>query len=393
MGIFSMFKKDKEMKNQAITKEQYKTITESLNSFTSWGGNSYDNDLVRSIVRVKSQAVGKAVPKHIRRSNDNLVVNPEPYIKELLFEPNPLMTMQQLLEKTISQLEMNNNAFIFIYRDDNGYPMQLLPINSTSVTPAYNAANKLFLVFDLENGKKLTAAYTDIIHLRKDFNEGAIFGTSPHVALKKLMGLMHTMDEGLVNSIKSSAVIRWLLKFNQTIRPEDLKAQTENFAESFLKSDNGTGVAATDNKAEAIQIKDYTKTAPDGDREGVKKRLLMFFNINEEILIAKYKEDDYTSFYETSVEPIVRQLSNEFTRKLFTKKERSYGNEIVFDAFDLAFASFSTRLSMYQMVDRKSLTSNEWRGAFNLAPHPEGDEFLLRLDTQSQNDRNSQKGN
>lgn len=388
-----MFKKDKGMNNQAITKEQYKTITESLNSFTSWGGNSYDNDLVRSIVRVKSQAVGKAVPKHIRRSNDNLVVNPEPYIKELLFEPNPLMTMQQLLEKTISQLEMNNNAFIFIYRDDNGYPMQLLPINSTSVTPAYNAANKLFLVFDLENGKQLTAAYTDVIHLRKDFNEGAIFGTSPHAALKKLMGLMHTMDEGLVNSIKNSFVIRWLLKFNQQLRPEDIKTQTEQFAEAFLESDTSTGVAGVDNKSEAIQIKDYARTAPDGDREGVKKRLLMFFNINEEILIAKYKEDDYTSFYETSVEPIVRQLSNEFTRKLFTKKERSYGNEIVFDAFDLAFASFATRLSMYQMVDRKSLTSNEWRGAFNLAPHPEGDEFLLRLDTQSQNDRNSQKGN
>lgn len=391
MGLLDRFRKN-DLRNENITKQTYKIVTESLNSFSSWGGNTFDNDLVRSIIRVKAQAIGKAIPKHVRRNEDGLKINPEPYMRELLKEPNPVMTMQQLLEKVVAQLELNNNAFIFIYRDDNGYPIQLIPINSTSVTPAYNASNKLFLVFQLNNGTELTAAYSDIIHLRKDFNEDAIFGTSPHMALRKLMGVMHTMDEGIVNAIKNSFVIRWLLQFNQQLRPEDVEKQTKQFADAFLNQENGTGVAGVDNKAIATQIKDYSKTAPDGERDSIKERLLIFFNMNEKILKGDFKEDEYIAFYETCVEPIIRQLSGEMTRKLFTRKERSYGNEITLEAFDMTYASLSTKLAMYQMIDRKALRPNEWRAMMNLAPYEGGDDFILRLDTQSHNDRNSQKG-
>lgn len=389
MGLFKR-NKNNDLRNENITKTQYKLVTESMNGFTNWGGNAYNNDLVRSIIRIKSQAIGKAIPKHVRRTEGELKINPEPYIRELLKEPNPLMTMQQLLEKTVAQLELNNNSFIFIYRDDNGYPIQLIPIDCTGVTPAYNQSNKLFLVFDLMNGNQLTAAYSDVIHLRKDYNEDAIFGTSPLPALKGLLGVMHTMDEGIVNAIKNSTLIRWLLQFNQQLRPEDIKKQTDQFAEAFL-SQEGTGVAGMDNKGEAKQIKDDSKSAQDGERDSIKERVLIFFNINEKILKGDFDENDYIAFYETCVEPIIRQLSGELTRKLFTRKERAYGNEITLEAFDMTFASMTTKLAMYQMVDRRGLTPNEWRAMMNLAPYEGGDEFVLRLDTQVHNDRNSQK--
>ena len=34
------------------------------------------------------------------------------------------------------------------------------------------------------------------------------------------METVNTMDQGIVKAIKNSNVIRWLLKFNQTLRPE-----------------------------------------------------------------------------------------------------------------------------------------------------------------------------
>ena len=75
------------------------------------------------------------------------------------------------------------------------------------------------------------------------------------------------------------------------------------------------------------------------------------------------------------------QLSNEFTRKLFTRRERGFGNKIVFEASNLQYASISTKLNLVQMVDRGALTPNEWREALNLHPIEGGDEPIRRLDT------------
>ncbi len=41
-------------------------------------------------------------------------INPEPYIRFLLEEPNPLMTGQMFQEKMAVQLELNHNAFAYI---------------------------------------------------------------------------------------------------------------------------------------------------------------------------------------------------------------------------------------------------------------------------------------
>ena len=35
-------------------------------------------------------------------------------------------------------------------------------------------------------------------------------------------------------------------------------------------------------------------------------------------------------YYESEIEPIAMQLSSEFTRKLFTRKQRGFGNKIIF---------------------------------------------------------------
>lgn len=128
MGIFSR------TKNQAVTTTQsYKMIEDRGSGFYAWNGNIYRSDIVRSAIRPKVRAIGKTVAKHIRRDVNGLKVNPEAYMRFLLEEPNPHMTMQQLLERTITQLELNNNAFIFIERNEYDYPVALYPINTTNV--------------------------------------------------------------------------------------------------------------------------------------------------------------------------------------------------------------------------------------------------------------------
>ena len=108
---------------------------------------------------------------------------------------------------------------------------------------------------------------------------------------------------------------------------------------------------------------------------------MQFFNTNEKIVQSNYTEDEWNSYYEAVVEPVAIQMSEEFTRKLFSRKERGFGNKIYFEAANLQCASINTKLGLQAMVDRGALTPNEWRETFNLSPVDGGDVPLRRKDT------------
>lgn len=382
MGLFSRFRDAIRSKRIAGVE----LMTQTGNNYLSWRGKVYDSDIVRACIRPKAKAVGKLVAKHIRDvltedGGHDIQVNPSTSMRFLLEEPNPLMTGQMLQEKLATQLCLNSNAFALILRDDMGNPTDIYPICPSTAEAIYAADGTLCLRFRLPNNQVYTFAYSDVIHIRQDFNENDIFGTPIAPALTPLLDVVTTTDQGVVNAIKNSSVIRWLLKFTNSMRPEDLKQQAKDFADNFLATSGGTGVAAIDAKADATQINptDYVPNAAQMDR--TTKRIFDLFNTNEAIVSSSYTEDQYNSYFDAEIEPVEVQLGGEYTRKLFTRRERVFGNKIVFEAGAWDSASISTKLSLQAMVDRGAMTPNEWRATFNLAPVPGGDNPVRRLDT------------
>ena len=381
MGILDRFK------NKAVTITSYKLITQSGSGFFNYDGKLYQSDIVRACIRPKAQAVGKIIGKHIREDPAGLKINPEPYIKFLLEEPNPYMTGQMLHEKMTIQLMLNNNAFAHIQRDENGYPVAIYPIPANAVEAIQDENFNLYLKFQMANGRSYTFKYSDIIHLRRDFNSNDIFGDNPATALTQLMEIVTTTDQGIINAIKNSNVIKWLLKFHTTLRPEDIKKQTKQFVDDFLKIEDATdgssaGAAATDAKFDAQQVtpNDYVPNASLVDK--TTDRIYNFFNTNKNIIQSSFNEDGWISYYEAEIEPVVMQLSGEYTRKIFSRRERGFGNKIVFESTNLSFASMQTKLGLVQFVDRGIMNPNEVREILNLAPIAEGDVYVRRLDTR-----------
>lgn len=375
----------KKAQNENI-KTTYKLVTEKGNGQFIWNGKVYQSDIVRACMRPKVKAIGKLIGKHLRESiiNDkrDLKINPDVYMRFLLEEPNALMSGQKLQEKLAAQLILNNNAYALITRDENGYANSIYPLTGAlGVEAIYNNQGHLFLKFTMQNGKWFTFDYDDIIHLRQDFCENDLFGDSIQSSLTNLMTVIDTTDKGIVNAIKNSAVIQWLLKYTTQLRPEDLKANAEKFVEDYLSTTNGIGVAATDAKAEVqrVESKDYVPNAAQMDR--TTERIYTAFNTNKKIVQSSYTEDEWNAYYEAEIEPVVIDLSAEYTRKLFSRRERGFGNRIVFEASNLATASMSTKLGLMAMVDRGAMTPNEWRAVHNLAPLEGGDEPIRRLDT------------
>ncbi len=381
----SLFKKifgrDDEPKGKSYS--GFKLLSSNTSTFSNWDGNVYNNDIVRSCIRPKANAVGKLHPIHIRTDkNGERSTNPVPNIKYLLRFPNEYMSMQKLLEKLMNQRELNNNAYAFIKKDALGNALSIYPIPANKVE-LLESNDEVFAQFTFRTGKKMTVPYCDVIHLRKDFNENDFYGNNASDVLNNVMGVIDTTDKGIIKSIKNSNVIKWLMKFKSVLREEDKTLTVKEFTDNYLnieKSETGN-VATTDPRYDLEQVKEEGYV-PNGEViEKYERRLKNYFGVSDEIIQNKFNEDQWNSFYEAEIEPVAKELSDQLTFKIFSKHEIECGNEIIFEASSLEFASMKTKLELKEMVDRGAMNTNEWRRTMNLGSTENGDEFIRRLDT------------
>lgn len=373
---------------KSITK--MKIIDEPSSGFVSFSGDIYKADIVRSAVRPLANAIGKTVPKH--RLGDK--VNTNPQVAMVLREPNPIMSMQMLLEKVVWQYRINGNAFIFVERDEREKPIALYPIVSSSLELLLDQNDEYYIRFSMRDGKLYTFKYSDLIHIRNDFTTNEVLGDSLAPSLIPLLDIVQTTDQGVIAAIKNSNVIKWLLKFNQTLRPETIKENTKNFVDEFLRTDaEGLGAAAVDSKFDAIQVQPYSYVAGKEQTDATRKRILDLFNTNDSILNSDFTENQWIAYYETQIEPVLIQLSDGFTKAFFTRRERALGNSVMFESNNLQFASMQTKLQMVGWLDRGVMTVNEYRiVALGLEPVEGGDIRLLRKDTDRLDQKNTKGG-
>lgn len=390
MGLFEKIFGSKAANQKTTTR--FELINDSGGGFYNWNGNLFKSDIIRSAIRPEITAIGKLTAEHVINNSRGLKVNPNENIKHLLKRPNPLMNAQVFQEKMAIQLRLNNNAFAYIVRDDLAQPTAIYPLPASSIEVKEGVLGDIFLKFNFNNGKIMTIPYDDIIHLRRDFNNDDFFGDPPGEALTSLMDIIYTSDQGIVKAIKNSSIVKWIMKFTQVLRSEDMKKAVDDFTENYLSIDKAGGAAAADGKYDLQQVNNQAYVPDDKQASNTIQRVYSFFNTNDDIVQSKYTEDQWNAFYEANVEPFALQMANELTYKLFTEWERRKGNEVIYKTASLQYASMSTKMNLVQMVDRGALTPNEWREVMNLPPLDGGNEPIRRLDTAAVSTPNSKGG-
>lgn len=71
-------------------------------------------------------------------------------------------------------------------------------------------------------------------------------------------------------------------------------------------------------------------------------------------------------------------MSGEYTRKLFSRRERGCGNKIIFESSSLDICQHVNKaLQLVTLMDRGAMTPNEVREYLGLPPVNGGDEALL----------------
>ena len=348
--------------------------------FTPYKGDFKDDPDVLACVDAIARNGAKLHPRHIRNyyskeKGREMLENVKGNLYRLLAkQPNEIQNAYKFYYQVITNLELYNNAFIYMRRNENLDLEALYPLDFTE-TKLYEYENNIFVQFRFGRGKTRFVPYSECIHLTRGTSQDGLFGgnTQP---LIKILDIKHVLDEGLVNAIQTTLAIKGIVKSTKAmLKPEDVKKMRDQFVDDFVKKNKG-GIGGLDATTDFIPVNVNPTTASEGTVKKIDDKVLSYFGINEHIIQSNYTEDEWNSFYESILEPIGLQMSLEFTNKIFTPTQKAFGNEILFESNRLQYASNKTKIELIRYASN-ILTINEQREIFNLAPVDNGDVFMI----------------
>lgn len=359
---------------------QAKLLNTYSNSYTPWDGNAYDESTVRDCVDTIARHFGKMRPRHILRRDGSIQKTVDDSINYMLgVKPNPLMTSSEFLEKFATQYLMYSNAFIYPQTDAGGKLVALWPLDFTELE-LRERDSELFCRFTFGMGQRTTIPYDYIVHVRRHFNRDDIWGDSSMRIFQDDINMLKAVKVAVINAAKNFGALRGILKWKQTLRPDDEARAWQHFVDTYASTKNGTGIGSLDNRGEFQQINTPITTFNAKQMEFARDSIYRHFGLNDNIVTGKYSEDEYIAFYESVLEPIAVKLSQELTEKLFTQRERGWGNEIVMESNRLSFMSVASKIKVCEALTPIGCISiNEVREMFGYAGVEGGDERQVSL--------------
>lgn len=351
--------------------------------FTQYGTNIYASDVVQQSVKCIVDEMKKLNPTHIRVV-DNDPVPVDSSIQRVLKNPNPLMTTSEFLEKTTWLLLLNYNVFIlptyYVWTDEKtGVERRayesLYPLKPEQVNFIEDERGKLFVQMFFINGFETTIAYEDLIHIRYNYsvNEymgGDVAGQPDHKALLQTLQLNQSLLQGVAKAMNASYAVNGIVKYNTLIDDGKTEAALKELEKKLQNSESG--FLPLDLKAEFTPIQHDMKLVDKDTLEFIDSKILRNWGVPLRILTGDYEKRTYEAFYQKTLEPLVISFGQAFTKKLFTDREKAFGNEIKFYPKELIFMSVDETLRMVELLSYSgALYENEKRTAFGLRPLPE----------------------
>lgn len=361
------------------------TLDGFLPIYSQFGTNIYASDVVQQVLKCIVDEMKKLNPTHIRL-NDNYN-DPTPVkstVQDVLNNPNAIMTTSEFLEKTIWLLLLNYNAFIiptyYTWTDpstgaERRYYEALYPINPTQVDFIEDASGRLFVKFWFWNGYTSTIPYDDVIHIKYNYSinqymGGNEMGQPDHTALLGTLELNNQLLQGIAKAMKASYAVNGIVKYNTLLDDGKTELALKELENKLRNSESG--FLPLDIKADFTPIEHKSELVDEGTLKFIDEKILRNWGVPLAILTGDYTKEQYAAFYQKVLEPIIIAVSQAFTKKMFTTRERAFGNKIELYPKDLIFMTMSQTLEMINILaPTGALYENEKRAALGLRPMPE----------------------
>ena len=362
---------------------RWKELGTYASVFNPFGQDMYKSEIIRSCIRPLAEHTSKANVKCTDARIERI----------LNVSPNMYMNGKDFLYKVRTILEIKNTAFIYIQKDDTGKVIGFYPI-PYAYFEAVEYLNGLFIKFHFygNEARELVVPWEELAVLRKDYNSSDIAGDE-NAAILNTLELINTTNQGIANAVKATANLRGILKSTKAMLDnEDVKKTKDAFVKDYLNLENEGGIAALDASMDFTPISMTPTITNYAQMKEFRENVYRYYGVSDAIVMSDYTEAQMEAFYEARIEPVLVALSLELTKKIFSKKAMGHDNHVVYEANRLQFATMATKVSVFkEVVLYGGMTINEWRAGCNMAPLPDGDVPIRRLDASKVDEPTKEK--
>ena len=375
MGLFDALFKNRPKVNQEKM-QAFKMLNGYEPKFTSWGGEIYESELVRSAINTRAV--------HVSKLKFIVTGSAKPALQNKLTKgPNQYQTWSQFLYRVSTILDVHNTAFLVPIFDQYGEVSGIFcPLPQKTEVVQYGTGDKVkpYLRYTFGWGEKAAIELENCGILTKFQYKSDFFGESNH-ALFPTMDLIHIQNQGIEEGVKSAATYRFYAQVNNFSKAEDLAKERQRFSEeNFSREAKGGGLLLFPNTYSNInQVKSEPFTIAADEMKLIKENVYQYFMVNEDVMTNKAYGDAWSAFYEGAIEPFAIQFSEVMTKMLFTFREQGAGNSIMLTANRLQYMTNKDKLDVSsQLLDRGVMSINDIREIWNLPPVEGGDVRIIR---------------
>jgi hypothetical protein len=199
--------------------------------------------------------------------------------------------------------------------------------------------------------------------------------------MQPIINLLYIIRQGIINAVKTSGRIVGILKNTGMLQEEDRKAKKKAFESDWMSATDGGGVIVTDDSFDYKDITQGNATIIDSDNVALSQdKICNYFGMSSKILKGEFSESEWQAFYEQVIEPLAVQFSEEFSYKLFSPTEISFGNTVEFIGDNLSYVSVDSKTKMFVALKELGvLRKGDICKIFNLPTPPDPDRVLESL--------------
>lgn len=371
MGFFQKIKgfisRRQEPELRTIIREYY---GDNIGLFAwNYAQNIYSIPEVRTAIE-KFASIFSVIPKYFERKDKNGYVfyYEDESARVINVKANPLQNATQFWCNAITQLLLNSNVFIepvFDAKTAKLKALYVLPNDHFDFSLHDNRATVSFA------GTGRTYDMKDLIYLNRF---ASLAGGK-----RNDLGLYETVIQALASqaiNVANPKKPRAILQASSVgglgnLKTQDRKGTLNDLKGNFDEAVNGI-----------VYFDPQWKVTPINWQENDVNRELMklvieivynYFSITENIINNKATELEWSMFVKTSLEPIAKQVEQEFTAKLFTKREQEFGNRLELDVFNLSISTLQAKTAYFNVVSRQGIHNiDEMREIVGYPPLPNG---------------------
>ncbi|MED4599879.1 phage portal protein [Paenibacillus validus] len=332
-----------------------------------FGRDLYNIPEVRTAINFIAEKVGSIPFYHARADNNGNIEMVNDRVQYVLtVRTNPYQSPQVFWTYVTTRLLLNNNVFIMPDWGDAGQlrALYVLPFSQFEFTQ--DEDDRLIIKFPYASSYQFY--YDDIIHLQRFPTQ---LGGAQRQATGGYVQIVNTMQAQAVKDSENSQRIAALLQVKTQLKGTDMKKKLDEFKDLFLTSENTTGFGMIGAEYEVHNLDMKLNPLNKDVLEAIVSYLYLYFGVSREVVTNTATEIQYEQFIDNMIKPIVFQVEEELTYKLFSDTEIHHNNKILAELIDLEISTLSAKTTFFkEMLFGSVMTRNEIRKRIGLPRGP-----------------------